>query len=415
MKKIITISMLLIACWKMNAQYDMVPPKGLKAPKNYYGYQQYYDTLSIDIDRGEKIKIVYQWYDLFREDEKRFDEYFWQPFESSYTILQEKLEELPLDKKLKYHIQLTTKRSYDDGFFIMNDSVTMQRRTILVERLWKSTNKEDKKAYRDSISLIDKVLHQKMFPLESTLTVTERETRNAQREYKLEGNELIGQAQWQHLLEVSNGFWKVYFYVNDINNLYSINSVDIKEFIRAERQNYIKRGYYRYYTNLRYKLVDGEIKQVRYFRERIRRRERHISLTVNPVLGTSIVKGKWSADLGAMFGVVFNEERNGALRLALRYQLKGLGEETSDETKMKYNGFVDGLFDFNLAKSYKREQWVGLGVGYLLHKEGSIYGDNTARIFLKYRSSQLWGVQPEFNYSFDDNEGFIGLGFFFSL
>ncbi len=71
--------------------------------------------------------------------------------------------------------------------------------------------------------------------------------------------------------------------------------------------------------------------------------------------------------------------------------------------------------DVNIAKDYMREEWVGAGFGYLIHQEGDVYGDNTARIFLKYRSSKMWGIQPEFNYSFKENNGFVGLGVYFSL
>jgi len=27
----------------------------------------------------------------------------------------------------------------------------------------------------------------------------------------------------------------------------------------------------------------------------------------------------------------------------------------------------------------------------------------------------MWGIQPEFNYSFKENNGFVGLGVYFSL
>lgn len=422
MKKIIIAMMLLTGSLISHAQ--IVVQEGsqtsrgwlnLNSPNNYFGLQQYNDTISVDLDEGEKIEIVYRWYDLFRDSEERFDKYFWNNYEVGNLLLQSKLEELPLTEGLKYHIKITTKRNYDHLYSNLGDSATMQRYVSIRDSLVHGLDKDDKKTYRDSLRARKQAYFKKLFPLESILTVTEREARNAQREYKMEGGKLIGQAQWQNILEVSNGYWKVRFYVNDLSDLSAFNEIDLKAFIRGEKQNYIEKGYYRYYTKLNFKHVDGDIKQLRSRRERIRKREQHISLKLTPVVGSSIVKGEWSADMGAMFGMVFNQRRNGAMRIALRYHVKGFGEEGADGLSMKYNGFVDGLIDYNLTDNYKREQWLGAGVGFLVHQEGKVYGDNTARIFLKYRSSQLWGVQPEFNYSFDDNKGFIGLGLFFSL
>ncbi|GEM_PF-1597462 len=415
MKKVVIITMLLIACLQINAQLKLVPDNQQKDTRNYFNDRLYEDTLSIDVGSGEMIQIVYRWYDLFCEDESWFDKHFWQAFEASNAILQENLKVIPIDKKLKYHIRITTKRNFNEDFFLKDDQendLLEKQRVVLVERLWKSSNKKEKEAYRDSIDVIDRALYQKRYPLESTLTVTEREVRNAQREYKLDHNKLVGQAQWQNILELTDGLWQVQFYVNDISDLSAINSIDIREFIRAEKQNYLKKGYYRSYTNLRYKLVDGEIKHALHPEQRSRIREKDVTYRFNPVLGTSIINGKWSVDMGAMI-----EKRSIYSRLAIRYQLKGIGEEIQDGTSMNFNGFVDLLYDYIFEKTNRREMWIGAGAGYLVHQQGSVYGDNTARFFLKYHSSQMKGIQlqPEFNYSFDDKDGFIGLGVLFSL
>ncbi|MCT4586320.1 MAG: hypothetical protein N4A71_00705 [Carboxylicivirga sp.] len=423
MKKILLICCIfIVTCIHIDSQNVIKEPEklkvgflGLNSPDNYYGIQQYHDTLSIDLINGEKIEIVYRWFDLFRENEDRFERYFWQPFESNFKILQEKLKEVPLDNALKYFVQLKTTRNLERELFGTSTVFGHQNYASFRDSLTADLNKDNKKAYKDSVSKRLQKYFRTLYRVESTLKVSEREVRNAQREYKLEDDKLVGRAQWQHILEVANKFWKVRFYVNDLNDLQAINDIDLREFIRGQKDHYIKRRYYLSYTNLKYKLVDDEIVQIPGWGDRVEKREKHIALKVYPTLGTSLLKSTWSADMGAVFGMVFNEQRSGALRIALRYQLKALGEEELNGTSIRYNGFVDGMFDFNLAKSYQREQWLGAGVGYLVHQEGRVYGDNTARIFLKYRSSQRWGVQPEFNYSFSDNNGFVGLGFFFSL
>ena len=396
--------------------------KWLNSPENYMGTRPLYnDTLSIDFENGERMEIIYRWFDLFRENEADYQKYFRKPFESKYLLLQEKIKALPLNDAVKYHISLTSRREQHfklQNALHNNDIDTLK--AIYLHRpsadsLLKGLNNDDKKAYKDSMRQRMEDYFSGRYPLRSTLTVTERTEQAVRHEYKLEGNQLTGRAQWQHILEVDNRWWKVRFYVNAIHDLSAFNSVDLNQFIRSEKEIFLRKRYYLYHSNLNYKVIDGEIKyQYAPFERRIKRTA-HVALRIYPTVGTSVVKGKWSTDMGFIAGMTFNDKQQGALRVGLRYQLKGLGEETTGDAVMSYNGFVDGIMDFNFGEDYKRAQWLGAGLGYLVHQSGGVYGKNTGRIFLKYRSSQLWGIQPEYNYSFNDNKGFIGLGVFFSL
>ena len=87
--------------------------------------------------------------------------------------------------------------------------------------------------------------------------------------------------------------------------------------------------------------------------------------------------------MGALLGMNFNHKQNSAIRLATRYQLKAFGQDNLNKNRsVRYNSFLDVLMDVNIAKDYKREEWVGAGFGYLIHQEGQVYGDNTARVFI---------------------------------
>ena len=82
---------------------------------------------------------------------------------------------------------------------------------------------------------------------------------------------------------------------------------------------------------------------------------------------------------------------------------------------MNYYGFVDGIMDLNIGENYKKQSWVGAGIGYMAHSNGDLFGKNTLRVFFKYRSSKLWGIQPEYYYSFRNKESIFGIAMFFSL
>ncbi|MCG8581305.1 MAG: hypothetical protein MI866_15390 [Bacteroidales bacterium] len=429
MKKILILSAMLLLCWQIDAQRIVVngkvPEKGLNSPNNYFGYRpEYKDTLYIDFGEGQKMEIVYRWFDLFREDEQKYQKYFWIPFKAKFDLLTEKIKELPLHENVKYTISI--KEKTDNRHFVMqnafhyNDHETMTR----IARETHASDGSKMKQYfeNQTVPPDDSSLKANMekfflgkYPKESIISVQERKHNLEHREYKLVGNRLAGQAQWQHIIEIKDRDWQVNFFVNDVYDLSAFESVDLSKFFRTEKENYIRKKYYMSHTVLNYKVIDGKVRYQYTPRERKRSRSRYINIRWSPVVGTSIVNSQWSADLGAQIGICFNDKQQWANRLSLRYQLKGIGEEDVNGRSMRYNGFVDALWDINLADDYKREKWVGAGLGYLVHKEGNLYGDNTARVFLKYRSSQLWGLQPEFNYSFKENKGFIGLGFLFTL
>ena len=433
-KAIIISCLIVIGAVNMNAQSHIIKEnrggKLFNSSFNYMGYRPLYkDTLIIDLDKGQRIEFVYRWFDLFRCNRQAYNQYFWNNFLAKYTLLKDKLKELPLEDDRTYHITINTKRVRDyalqNAYHYRDEEETkkinakymgMKEQIQLLNNLKSTSYFNGEPEGNDSVDSkahIDKIMQYFDGGLKrsSTISVTERKSYNSHKEYKLEGSKFIGQVQWQHILEVNNEDWRVNFYVNDLNDLSAFDMDKLSDFINSEKEHFINNRYYKYHTKLNYKLIDGEIKYQFQPGERKRKRTKYVALRLSPVIGTSITKGNLSADLGILTGLNFNDKQRAATSLALRYTLKGFGEEN----KIKYNGFVDAILDSNLADDYKREQWVGAGLGYLIHRDGSVYGKNTVRVFLKYRSSNLWGIQPEFNYSFDDNEGFVALGLFFSF
>jgi hypothetical protein len=381
----------------MNAQ-----DKGLKSPSNYCGYRPLYkDTLYINFGSGNKMEVIYRWFDLFHDDEDAYNKYFWEPFNAKLSLLQKQVKELSMDDDNKYVITLKTEKMHENAIMNAMHYRNMDEiRQIMEER-------------KDSFDTAIERFFGGEVKKRSILTVKKRKVPEDTNEYLLHGTELIGMAQWQHIVEIKDVSWKVRFYLSDLSDLDVFSEVDLSAFFRSEKANFLRRRLYRFHTCLNYRLVDGEIKYEHQYGEIKRKRTKHMALRWSPTLGTSLVKGKWSTDLGALIGFSFNDKQEAALRLALRYQLKGIGSDSGH--RLYYNGFVDSMMDVNIGKDYEREQWVGVGLGYLAHQEGDIFGKNTARVFMKYRSKNMWGIQPEFNYSFDDNKGFVGIGFFLSL
>lgn len=406
MKKIIFVLILLIIAFTEAFSQG----KGFNSPNNYMGYRpEYKDTLIIDLDDGNKIEFIYTWHNLFRENDEITDKYFWKPFNTNLTLLSEKLNELKFENNNRYHITL---KSWRDRTNITNRMKEFQLKYKL------EGFKEKSKKERDSIAQMRlSQMWDFIAPRKHSLLVNVRKDITKTKEFQIENNKLISQTKWQHILEIEDVTCTVRLYTNKLDDLKKINSYNLKTLIRNEKDNFLKKQYYKFHTKLHYRIDDDKLVQQNPLSARRKVRTRHMSLNVYPMAGTSILKGELSADMGVLLGLNFNHKQNGAMRLGLRYQLKVFGSHKQTENlEMNTCSFVDGIVDFNLADDYKKENWIGAGVGYMIQRSGwSVYDDRTARIFIKYRSSKLWGVQPEFNYSFNKQEGFIGLGIFFSL
>lgn len=398
MKKILITLLITLSGLNLFAQGKL-----LNSPKNYFGYRPLYkDTMYVDFGNGQKMELVYRWFDLFREDEAAYKKYFWDEFDTMFTIIQEKMEELPLKEDAKYHIKLISKSNYNPMRY---GNVKYKRGGKVIKIIPDSAMQ----AHIDSF-------FNGNISVTRTLLLTERDITTKQSEYLLSDKKLIAKAQSQHIIEFGTNGWTTRFFLNDLRDMSSFTEVDLNGFFRELKERFLENQYYKYHMKLNYKVDDGKLEYV-YARDQFRRkRSKYIALKFSPMAGTSLVNGKFSADLGATLGLSFNDQQTACNRIGLRYQLKGIGlEQGADGNRMSYNGFLDATWDINIEEDYKRPEWVGAGIGYLIHQEAQVYGNKTARIFLKYRSTNMWGVQPEFNYSFEDNKSFIGLGFFFSL
>nr|WP_319397961.1 hypothetical protein [uncultured Carboxylicivirga sp.] len=443
MKRVVFIMLLVVISESVFSQSS-------RKIRNYIGYRgnNLKDTLRIDYGHGQSMEITYQWFQLFTEKEKRFNDLFWEPTTSLFHLMEDKVEKIPLKKGVKYHVTLEalTNRKYEmENYFhyagsgnehsvthkltigdsaVVSTKVRHKMKTNPEQKIIKEKYKFDNykndptlspEAKKDSINkMIDDFINS-FYTKENILSVEERKDDEQQRQYKIENGELVGQLQWQHIIELKSGYATVKLYVNDLSDLSAFNLDQLHGFLRNETANYMQNEYYKYFTYLNYKVKDGDIVYNYSPFERRRKRNKTYTFELTPVVGTSIQKSHWTADAGLQYGLTINKGLQASNRISVRYMLKSYGDPLIAGAPVKVSGFADALWDVNLADDYKTPTWVGAGLGYMVHNNGNLYGDQTFRVFLKYRSSQHWGIQPEFNYSIDDKKGFVGIGLFFSL
>lgn len=361
MKRFILIFGLLFSSSLAFSQFQK-----LGKPDNYRYYPQSQDTVVIDFRNGERMKVTSCWFQLFSDSDKSLLD-----FDQMFSELELAVETLKLDQEkyhllFRYRLPLITSSKESTGRITGNVSVLEVRRRIESE-----------------------------------------ETKS----YKLENGKISAKLKWQNLIEFDfpEMHWNVKFWVNDLNDMSSIRQ-NYRELFKAQSQTFNEQKFYKENRKYFYELSDGKMQY--HYSQFIGKRAPFFALHLYPMVGTSITKGKLSTDMGLMLGASFNDHQSGNVRLGIRYQLKGFGSETPGKIAMQYNGFTDAVMDLNVGRNSWKQNWVGAGLGYLVHRSGDVYGKNTARLFLNYRSSKLLGIQPEFNYSFDDHKGFIALGLY---
>ena len=359
---------------------------------NYDNWNSQKDTLVIDFGNGLKSELAFKWQYAYAEKELLFKRMFWDDFSTQLTFIKEEIPKLVQDENHKYHVKLKVNQLHIMTKFFQE---RMQKDSVL--------------------SPLDSLRYSHFAEHHSTLTVDKRQAVDQMDEFIVVENKLIGKAKWQHIIEIDHVFWKLKIHLNDINDLDMVLSPDYYSFFREGRKKYIEDKRYKSINKMNYNYSNGQLLYKHQWRDRLKQRNKRMTLQFQPMAGTSILKSKFSADMGLMLAACWHKNNPNYPKIGIRYQIKGIGEETLNGSQINYNGFVDAVFDMGIGKTDKRQDWIGAGVGYLVHQAGKTYGDNTARIFLKYQSSKYWGIQPEYNYSFADNKGFIGLGFFFSL
>ncbi|WP_282016394.1 hypothetical protein [Marinifilum flexuosum] len=401
MKKIL-ILLILIVLIIPSAQSQ---GKWFNAPKNYqYGFSNKRDTLYIDYGNGKKIEFSYSWHNIFGSIDNDFStKHFWNPLNLELKILKEKIKEIPLKEDKKYHITLHSQRPnlYSAEFF---EAIKLNNQEAKESGLSKEK--------RDSLLHVTfKNYYKGKIKKKHKLTVNERKTSEENREYLIVQNKLYNKAQWQHIIEIKELLWSVKLYITDLDELKEFDINEIQTFMASEKDRFLKRRYYQYFSKLHYKKENGEFRYERTLGEKREKRPRFLKLGFDAGFGSSVIKSKLSADISAGINLYFNENLQYAAKLGIRTQAKSFGIDN----KIRNNVFIDALMDINIAESFKKAQWIGAGFGYLVKREGNIYGKDTARAFFKYGFTNGIAIQPEFNFSFHDEKFLLGIGVSFNF
>ena len=116
--------------------------------------------------------------------------------------------------------------------------------------------------------------------------------------------------------------------------------------------------------------------------------------------GASLIKNRWAADLSAELFFSFNKK--GVLRYN-PYISTNLIFDFDSENKMNVNTFLNVGHRWNLEKKPGSPDWLGVEVGYLVNRQGDLFGKNTYKLGLNWSLFKGRSVYVSPQLYFSDN------------
>jgi hypothetical protein len=107
--------------------------------------------------------------------------------------------------------------------------------------------------------------------------------------------------------------------------------------------------------------------------------------------GVGLVKESWIPDLSFRVGLGFS--RKGALSYNPYISTNFLFDFTT-ENKMNVNTFLNLGYRWNMDKKSEKPDMLGIEVGYLIGKQGDLFGDNTLKFGLNWSPLKNISVNP---------------------
>ncbi len=129
-------------------------------------------------------------------------------------------------------------------------------------------------------------------------------------------------------------------------------------------------------------------------------------------IGANLIKSKPILDISAEMAFVFNKK--GILRNQY-YTSYNLLFDFNEKSKINTNGFLNIGYRRNLSHNIDKPNWLGVEVGYLINKQGDLFGNNTFRLGANWELGKYVSVAPQLYLSDDFTEFYpavrIGFGF----
>jgi len=127
--------------------------------------------------------------------------------------------------------------------------------------------------------------------------------------------------------------------------------------------------------------------------------------------GGSLLKGQWAADIS--FGISLGLNHKGMTRGP--YVSSNMIFDFDAENRMNINTFLNVGYKWNLDKKAEKPNMFGVDLGYLIVKQGELFGDNTLKLSFNWSPAKYIEVSPQLYVTDNFKQAFrairVGFGF----
>jgi hypothetical protein len=121
--------------------------------------------------------------------------------------------------------------------------------------------------------------------------------------------------------------------------------------------------------------------------------------------GGGLIKGQWVADIS--FGISLGLNHKGMTRGP--YVSSNMIFDFDAENKMHINTFLNVGYKWNLDKKAEKPNMFGIDVGYLIVKQGDLFGENTFKLSFNWSPAKYIEVSPQLYVTNNFKQAFPGI------
>jgi hypothetical protein len=142
-----------------------------------------------------------------------------------------------------------------------------------------------------------------------------------------------------------------------------------------------------YPETFEFTLTNGVLKPHRFSRNFELNTDTYIS-SIDFHSGLSLIKQKPTIDLGIGINLGIQREQMNKVYLLQKFCLSYKYMTYYDENakRIKINGFLNGMYALNIPRT---NRWLGVEAGYLLHRQGDLFGKNTTKVALVFMGGKI--------------------------
>jgi hypothetical protein len=191
--------------------------------------------------------------------------------------------------------------------------------------------------------------------------------------------------------------------ISDLSRLDSLESINFKKCLNQYSKKVFQEKLYKYDLSSKFSYSQNvfKIDYVKYNKKR----KPYLAIRPSIGIGAGLVKGQLVNNGTILIESSFNDYSKYAIRLYAQYEYVA----NYDKKSIYSSGFVNLGANLNLSDDYEPKDWLGFGIGYLVHRQnGSVFNENTLKIFFERQVKIGLKIRPEVYFDTVDEELFLG-------